>query len=111
REYLARVEHRAVPDSAQLATANLKSTQLFRFGKRHVVFHRVSVGFDFELIRPETVNHVEGRHVERNIRIVGQYQIRRFKTPKRWITIGELPLLRDDLHRKYLVAVGRPSPV
>src|ERR1035437_3768018 len=72
---LAVVVHRTVPETAQFATTNSEVAGSLRVGVGHVVLLRVGIGLHTQLVRPETMNDVERRDVERNRRARGQDQL------------------------------------
>ena len=97
----AGVEHVAVPEPAELGAADLERADLRRLDVGDVVDARVRVRLDAELVRPERVDRVERRDVERDLLADGQHELGRLDAAVGRVAVGELPLLADHLHRQH----------
>src|ERR1022692_270032 len=100
RDYPAVVEHRSVPQPAELSTPDRDLTQMRGLGVSDIVHARIGVGLHAELVGPEAVDHVDRRDVELDPLALRQDQVRRLKPVELRIAVGKPPPLADDLYHE-----------
>src|SRR6202050_483903 len=97
RDDLARVEHGAMPQAAQLIAAHREAAGLLGSGVGDVVHTGVGVGLYAELVGPEAVDDVEGGDVELHGLPHGELKLRGLEAAELRVAVGPDPLLADHL--------------
>ena len=108
-EHLARVEHRAVPEAAELVAPHGERPCLSRRRERDVVLTRICVCFHAQLIGPEVVDDVERRDVKGDRRAHREHELVGLEPAERGVAVRPLPLLADHLDLQHVVRRRRPK--